>query len=302
MSASNRRRLDFSNRRSPLDSRLLLMFEKLPSLVGFQPKCYTGGPSRFHLPLFYDLVATQKPKVIVVLGFGDGQAFFTFCQAVREQNLSCQCVAVRREHEGEKEADDVAWGEGRAYGTEFYGDLVVFRNGLETEKGFDNGSIDLLLLDDCDSGSVIGTDLQKWEPKVSSEGLVLFHGLALERADNPRTTWLKWIASRPNAEFPSGIGLGITLKSKADQPQQPFIERLFAASKEPGELVEVYRLADARIEAQIRADAAMRAQIALEARQVWIDSLLADRWKVQEIMDDQLRIIDHQRRTIDTQT
>ena len=83
-----------------------LMFEKLPSLLGFQPKFYTGGPTRFHLPLFYDLVASKKPKSIVTLGFGDGQAFFTFCQAAREQNIECQCVAVRRERAGEEENDD----------------------------------------------------------------------------------------------------------------------------------------------------------------------------------------------------
>ena len=99
------------------------MFEKLPSLLGFQPKFYTGGPTRFHLPLLYDLVASQKPKSIVTLGFGDGQAFFTFCQAAREQNIECQCVAVRREHAGENEADDLAWLKGKDYGDEFYGDL-----------------------------------------------------------------------------------------------------------------------------------------------------------------------------------
>ena len=61
------------------------MYEKLPSLLGFQPKFSADGPARFHLPLLYDLVARQKPKSIVVLGFSDGQAFFTFCQASREQ-------------------------------------------------------------------------------------------------------------------------------------------------------------------------------------------------------------------------
>ena len=31
------------------------MFEKLPSLLGFQPKFFTGGPSRFHLALLHDI-------------------------------------------------------------------------------------------------------------------------------------------------------------------------------------------------------------------------------------------------------
>src|SRR6267142_5247356 len=157
-----------------------LMFEKLPSLLGFQPKFYTGGPARFHLPLLYDLVASQRPKLIVALGFGDGQAFFTFCQAVREQNVDCHCLAVRREHRRENESDDVAWLEAKDYADEFYGDLARFQSGSEVVKGFANQSVDLLWLDDCDSGSEIRADLRSWEPKLAPNGAVLFHGIALE--------------------------------------------------------------------------------------------------------------------------
>ncbi|HEY8834197.1 MAG TPA: hypothetical protein VIM09_01335, partial [Chthoniobacterales bacterium] len=102
------------------------MFEKLPSLHGFQPKFYSGGATRFHLPLLYDLVADPKPKRVVVLGFGDGQAFFALCQAANEQKIDCECVAVRRDRPGEPEEHDVAWREGRDYGEEFYGARVRF--------------------------------------------------------------------------------------------------------------------------------------------------------------------------------
>src|SRR5438067_805265 len=77
--------------------RVPLMVDQLPSLLRFQPKFYSGGPGRFYLPLLYDLVASQKPKSIVASGFGDGEAFFTLCQAAREQNLECRCAALRRE-------------------------------------------------------------------------------------------------------------------------------------------------------------------------------------------------------------
>ena len=267
------------------------MFEKLPSLLGFKPKFHTGGPTRFHLPLLYDLVASKKPKSIVTLGFGDGQAFFTFCQAAREQNIECQCAAVRREHPGEKEDDDVAWLKGKDYGEEFYGDFARFHSDSDAVKEFADQSVDLLLLDDCDSGAQIRADLSIWESKLAPNGLVLFHGIALERVDDPKAAWLEWTASRPTAEFPDGIGLGITLQSEADRPQEPLFKQLFAGKKAIAELAETYRLAVARIEAQVRADEAVRAQAALEARQVWIDSLLADRWKVQEIMDYQARAI-----------
>ena len=124
------------------------MFAKLPSLLGFQPKSYVGGPGRFHLPLLYDLVACLKPKSIVTVGFADGEAFFTFCQAAHEQNVDCSCLAVRREHPGEEEADDIAWRKGKNYGDEFYRDLARFQNGSGAEKEFADQSVDLLLLDD----------------------------------------------------------------------------------------------------------------------------------------------------------
>ena len=62
------------------------MLPPLPSL-GFQPKFYSGGVSRFHLPFLYDLVALQRPRQVVTLGFADEQVHLTFCQAEREQEL-----------------------------------------------------------------------------------------------------------------------------------------------------------------------------------------------------------------------
>src|SRR2546421_7072904 len=102
------------------------MFEQLPSLREFQPKFYSGGATRFHLPLLYDLVAEAKPKRVVAVGFGDGQAFFTLCQAATDQNVECQCLAVRRDRPGESYQDDIAWLKGRDYGEEFFGERVRF--------------------------------------------------------------------------------------------------------------------------------------------------------------------------------
>ena len=74
-------------------------------------------------------------------------------------------------------------------------------------------------------------------------------------------------------------------------PGNSFLEALFGGEKTLGELIAIYRIAAARINAQAQADQAVREQAALEARQVWLDSLLADRWKVQAIMDYQAQAI-----------
>jgi GT2 family glycosyltransferase len=265
------------------------MVEQLPSLLRFQPKFYSGGPARFYLPLLYDLVASRKPRAIVTLGFGQGDAFFTLCQAVREQNPESQCAALRREHADEPEADDLAWRKGKDYGQEFYGDFARFLISSGTQNEFADGGIDLLLIDDFDSGSELEADLSVWEPKLASNGLVLVQGIALERADALGDAWRRWASARPSVELTDGIGVGITLCAKRGATQGFLLKQLFSDKRE--ELVAAYRLVNARIEAQARADEAVRAQAALEARQVWLDSLLADRWKVQEIMDHQARAI-----------
>lgn len=267
------------------------MVEQLPSLLRFQPKFYSGGPARFYLPLLYDLVAGKKPKSIVALGFGDGEAFFTLCQAVREQNFKCDCSALRRERAGEPEGDDLAWQKGKDYGEEFYGDFARFLSGSGKEAEFKNRSIDLLIVDDCDSGNEIRDDLSVWESKLAPNGLVLVHGIVLERTDSPGDAWRKWTGARPSAKLADGIGLGITLCSKRSGPREFVLKQLFAGRKAVAELIAAYRLAGARIDAQARAGEAVRAQAALETRQVWLDSLLADRWRAQEIMDHQARAI-----------
>src|SRR5438046_9373120 len=96
------------------------MFKNLPSLLHFQPKFFVGGPARFYLALFYDLVALSRPKSIVTLGFGDAEAFITLCQAVRENRLQCRCVAVFRGDERDWKHDP-AGGGGGGSSDEVYG-------------------------------------------------------------------------------------------------------------------------------------------------------------------------------------
>ena len=267
------------------------MFDKLPSLRGFQPKFYSGGPARFHLPLLYDLVADAKPKRVVALGFGDGQAFFTFCQAAHEQKLDCTCLAVRRDRPGESEEDDVAWREGRDYGEEFYGERARFFSspGAALAEMADN-SVEVLLLDDSDSGKEIRGDLSAWEPKLAPNAVVLFHGLGLKRDDSPTSVWDQWVAGRPSAFFTEGLGLGMAPPSQT-VPDSFLLKQLFGRNSKARELAVVYAIAVAQIDAFARAAEAEKTVAAFETRQVWLGSLLTDRRKVQEIMDHQARAI-----------
>lgn len=258
------------------------MFEKLPSLRDFQPKMYSGGPARFHLPLLYDLIADAKPKRLVVLGFGEGDAFFTCCQAATELKIGCECVAVRRNRADESAEDDAAWQRGRAEGEEFYGERArFFANSEEALAAIADRSVDILWIDDSDSGTEIRKELSAWQSKLAPHGVVLLHGLNLKRKDSLAAAWSDWLGKRDHANYSDGLGLGITALGKAGSF---FI-------KHGGDLAVLYFVAAARIDAAARAGEAEKKTAAFETRQVWLDSLLTDRRKVQEIMDHQARVI-----------
>lgn len=234
---------------------------ELPSLHAFQPKFYTGGPSRHYLPLFYDFVALHKPALIVTLGLGDGQAHFTFCQAVKENALAPKCIAVARLGEAVEHIER---------SERSYPEISTILSG--TRSDLPQG-IDLLLIDDCDSGSEVRAMLDELGPKLSPNAVVLVHGTQLERSDSPREAWSQWSEGRTVAEFTDGIGLGITNAEGA----------LFGIEN----LAMLYRVAVARIDAQARADQLARDNAALQSQRVWLDSLFADRMEAQRVMDHQ---------------
>ena len=265
------------------------MFKNLPSLLHFQPKFFVGGPARFYLALFYDLVALARPKSIVTLGFGDGEAFFTLCQAVRENRLDCRCVAIFRGDESDWNHDP-AGRAGEEYCDEFYGDFARLRR-EDSRAEFAEESVDLLLINDLDAGAAIGREVSAWQSKLSAQAIVAVHGIKLERADSPKRAWRNWMAGRPNEEFSEGIGLGVGLSSQRLPAPESFFEQLLISKTTAPELAEIYRLAAARIEAQAGRKMAERDKFAFEARKVWMQSLLEDRWKVQRIMEEQGRIM-----------
>ena len=264
---------------------------KLPSLLAFQPRFYRGDPIRHHLALLYDLVATLRPRRLVVDGFGEGEAFFTLCQAVQETNLGCECFAFWR---GNSPEADHSWQKGKRYAAETY---PGFAHLLEEDPAtaalrFAEEKIDLLLLDHSDRGTEIASALQNWSTALSSAALVLVHGIELKRADAPQSAWRLWNGNRVVAELSAGIGLGLSWPPEHPAADRSPLKELAEGASNESVIAQLYALAATRIEAQAQAAQAQRDATALTARQVWLDSLLEDRWTAQEIMDAQSR--DHE--------
>ena len=88
--------------------------------------------------------------------------------------------------------------------------------GLGDSYHFDDGSVDILVIDDSDSGKEIAADLSSWTRKLSPAAIVLLHGLQLERDDSPATAWNAWVGKRSHAKFPEGLGLGVAIVGESE--------------------------------------------------------------------------------------
>ncbi|MFN2475453.1 MAG: glycosyltransferase [Chthoniobacterales bacterium] len=258
------------------------MLPELPSLRGFQPRFYTGGPSRFYLALLYDLVALLKPRRLVLAGSGDGQAFLTVCQSVRENAITCECIATRSPAAAD-DVDDSAWEAQSAYGQEFFGDFATF---IAHPRPSIDGMVDLLFIDDVDAGSQVAAVLNDWRSRLSPAAVVLLHGTLLDREDAPGRAWSDWAAGKPRCDLDQGIGLSVVAAGALPEQVAPFFEATQSQS-----LRLLYELVAARISAEARGIAAERDNAALRTRQIWLDSMVSTGWQAQEVMDHQARAI-----------
>jgi len=203
----------------------------------FEPKLYTGGGMRFYLPLLHD-IASEKPALIVTLGLGDAQAHLTFCQTAAQHNISSSCAAIRRATLDEDAADDPGWQRAQKATAEFFPTISQLIDGGSTTE-FSDGSVNVLLIDDVDSAETIRRELELWSPKLSSDALVMLHGLDLERTDPPRSAWSTFVMEKAAVEFRNGIGLGIAT-NRAEMKSSPLREAIFlntAASRQSYQLV-----------------------------------------------------------------
>lgn len=256
----------------------------------FEPKFFTGGPTWSYLPLFYDIVAYEKPALIVILGLGDGQAHLAVCQALAEQNSESRCVVIRRSDTNELAENDAAFAQTAKVAQEFFPITSRLLAGDSTllAKEFGDNSIDVLMIDDVDSGGTIRAELEAWSRKLADDALFLLHGIDLERHDPPRRVWQEWPGHK--AEFHHGIGLGIAFRQAL--PAGSAFRN--AVRDDAASLDEKYRiLAELMRDRALAKQTEHRARI-LDLRQIWFDTILQDRVKAQNVMDHQARVIaDH---------
>jgi hypothetical protein len=168
-----------------------------------------------HLPLAYWVVSETKPRVLVELGTHLGNSYFTFCQSVKENKLKTSCYAVDC-WEGDVQAGQY---EQAVYTTvQNYNDANYRQFSKLLKMRFDealheipDGTVDLLHIDGLHTYEAVRHDYETWLPKLSANGLVMFHDIAVEREDfGVKKFWGELKKQYPcSLEFDHNHGMGV---------------------------------------------------------------------------------------------
>ena len=232
------------------------MFPDLTS-TRFQPRRYCpGGVGNWsgHLPFAADLIACTKPSLVVELGTHYGESYFSFCQAIQQQEISCRAFAVDT-WKGDSQTglySSAVFAEVSAHNAEHYGSFstllpMSFDEALSCTH-FADGTIDLLHLDGCHTYDAIKHDFEGWLPKVAAGGIILIHDISVQR-DNfgaPRF-WEEVSARFPSFAFHHSCGLGVIANSEAEQLENPFLTALFGGKCNPRVIRDYYVLCAERL-------------------------------------------------------
>ena len=219
----------FSKRRSALSEIVE------PTYRGPRIERYFGDHWSMHLPFAYDLMRELVPRVFVELGVWKGESYFTFCQSAAENQINVKCYGVdswcgdvhmgKLDPELEREVTNYNW----RYSS--FSELKTMTFG-EALHDFSDGTIDLLHIDGAHTYCDVKSDFESWLPKLSPNGIILFHDVMVrDRGFGVWKLWEEIARPRNSFVFEFGYGLGLWKKQMISTKDSPFICRLLLASE-----------------------------------------------------------------------
>jgi hypothetical protein len=193
-----------------------------------------------HIPFMYSVIGMLRPRRFAELGSHHGASFFAACQAVRELDVACECVAV--DHwKGDSQAGAFTEGVFSGFNAirqrEFDDFATYVRADFDSAAAsFEAGSIDLLHIDGFHSYEAISHDFDTWFPKLSSRGAVLFHDVNEHQATFGVWRFWREIEERFPGQtlfFGQSHGLGVL---NLDDDQAAPLASLMAECRDRGRL------------------------------------------------------------------
>jgi hypothetical protein len=168
-----------------------------------------------HVAFLYCLLDFARPRRFVELGSQYGNCFFAACQTSQSLNDSIECIAIDMwmgdEHTGVYQ-DDVFRYFLRTLNRDYPKGRYIRKFFSEAVSQFEDGSIDLLHIDGLHTYEAVAEDYQTWLPKLSDQGIIMFHDTQVRERDFG--VWKLWAQIKdkyPSFEFEHSHGLGIIL-------------------------------------------------------------------------------------------
>ena len=183
-----------------------------------------------HAPFAFWLMNAARPDVVVELGTHFGFSYFCFCQAAEWAAMPSKLYAVDT-WEGDRQTGfyggDVLTSVETHNAARYSGRSTLMRMRFDEALGcFAEGSIDLLHIDGAHSYDDVRDDFEAWLPKLSPQGVILFHDVAVEQEGfGVKRLWTELGERYPHFTFHHGSGLGVLGVGPA--PPDP-IERLLS--------------------------------------------------------------------------
>ena len=215
-----------------------------PTYTGPFIERYFGDHWSMHLPFAYDLMRKFRPKVFVELGVWKGESYFSFCQSAADHRISTQCYGIDTwrgdVHMGDLDPEigiEVAE-YNRRYSSFSELRTTTFADAVDE---FADGTIDLLHIDGTHTYEDVKRDFKAWLPKVSAEGIVLLHDVAVH--DRGFGVWRLWeeIATPGQSfMFEFGYGLGVWKKVPVVNSDSAWLRRLFGLNHGEQKRINAY--------------------------------------------------------------
>ena len=165
------------------------------------------------VPTLFCLFSIIRPRRYVDLGTHNGMSFFAACQAGEAMGLGTQCIAVDNwvgDPHASFHSEDV-FNNFQQNIRELFPEQVYVRASFDQALDcFDDGSIDLLHIDGYHTYDAARHDLETWLPKMSDEGVVIFHDINVhEREFGVWRLWDELKEIYPSFSVFHSHGLGI---------------------------------------------------------------------------------------------
>jgi cephalosporin hydroxylase len=206
-----------------------------PVYLGPRIERYLGDSWCMHLPFAYDLMRELAPKVFVELGVKQGESYFAFCQSAADHKINVRCYGVdswlgdvqtgNLDPEIQPEVARYNW----LYSSFSELKVMLF---AEAVGDFADESIDLLHIDGTHTYAEVKTDFEAWLPKLSPDGVILFHDVVVRGGGFG--VWKLWEEIRGENNsflFEFGHGLGVWKKQAVKESDPAFVRRLMTANE-----------------------------------------------------------------------